>query len=823
MPDFPYSPLPGSRDELADGGDHRPHWRPFWDGVRRMGLRELTRRWDEAKQVIRENGVTYNVYGDPHGMDRPWQLDPVPLLIDEPDARFLEAGLTQRARLLDALLADLYGPQRSLRDGLFPPELVFGHAGFLRPCHGVKVPFDRYLHLYAADVGRGADGAFRVLGDRTQAPSGAGYALENRIVMSRMLPEVFDACRVQRLALFFRTLRDTIRSLAPRNRDNPRIVLLTPGPYNETYFEHAYLARYLGYTLAEGGDLTVRDGRVYLKLLGGLQPVDVILRRLDDDFCDPLELRGDSFLGVPGLVEAVRAGNVAVANALGSGLTESPAVLPYLPRLCRYLLGEDLKIPSVETWWCGDAAARGHVLANIGGMVIKPTAAAHRFAPIFGSRLSATERSDLAARITAAPARFVAQEQLALSTVPVLNGEHLEPRHVVLRTYLAACGDTFVGMPGGLTRVTATADTLVVSMQLGGGSKDTWVLSSEPVNPFTLLGHATRPVELSRGGSDLPSRAADNLFWLGRYAERADGLVRMLRGVLVRLTEKSGVADVPELTALVRVLGAKPGADPEKLARRVLFDATSADSLTSTLKVLQRIARLVRDRISNDMWRVLTHLRFPEPSHDGYGLPGPGTWSDLLDELDRLVGSLAAFGGLTADSMTRGQGWRFLDMGRRMERALHMIRLVRGTLVSVAANEAPVLEAVLEIADSSITYRRRYLSSVQVTPALDLLLADEMNPRSLAFQLADLTSHVDQLPRPDTQPGRTPEQRDVLRAVTSLRLADVGALGAVEDGRRPQLEALLGQVSADLASASDAITQTFLSHLQTARHLAERA
>ncbi|HJZ53503.1 MAG TPA: circularly permuted type 2 ATP-grasp protein, partial [Gemmataceae bacterium] len=325
-----YQPPAAGYDEAAGpAGTPRPHWSAFYRSLDHLGPTELGRRWREAQHLIRENGVTYNVYGDPRGISRPWQLDPIPLLIAPDDATHLERGLVQRAKLLELVLADLYGHQKLLRDGLMPPELVFPNPGFLRPCHGVKLPGGRFLHLYGANLGRGADGHWRVLGDRTQAPSGAGYTLENRIVMTRTLPEAFRDCRVHRLALFFRTFRDTLRELAPRNRDNPRIVLLTPGPYNETYFEHAYLARYLGYTLVEGGDLTVRDNRVFLKVLGGLQPVDVILRRLDDSYCDPLELRGDSFLGIPGLVQAVRAGNVAVANPLGSGLVEAPALLSF--------------------------------------------------------------------------------------------------------------------------------------------------------------------------------------------------------------------------------------------------------------------------------------------------------------------------------------------------------------------------------------------------------------------------------------------------------------------------------------------------------------
>lgn len=837
-----YAPLPGFRDAMIDAnGQQRPTWQPFFHALQGLGLPELTRRWDEAKQMIRENGVTYNVYGDPRSIDRPWQLDPIPLLISSREADLLAEGLGQRARLLDAVLADLYGPQRLLRDGLIPAELIYSQTGYLRPCHGVPVPGNRFLYLYATDIGFGADGAFHVIGDRTQAPSGAGYALENRIVLSRMLPEIFRDCRVQRLAMFFRTLRDTLRNLAPRNRDNPRIVLLTPGPYNETYFEHAYLARYLGYTLAEGGDLTVRDSRVYLKLLGGLQPVDVILRRLDDDYCDPLELRGDSFLGVPGLVQAVRAGNVAVANALGSGVVETPALMAFLPAICRALFGEDLRLHSVPSWWCGDAVARDHVLANLDRLVIKPALLNRRFAPVFGDRITREQRDALAERIRARPREYVAQEQIPLTTVPVFQGDHLEPRHVVLRTYLAAKDDGFHMMPGGLTRVTASLDTLVVSMQQGGGSKDTWVVSSTPVSSFTLLSTTVKPVELSRGGSDLPSRAADNLYWLGRYAERAESMVRLLRGILVRLTEKSGIADVPELPFLLQVLTSHataivaagdlgaPQPDVELYVREMIYDEERMEGLVHTLQLLHRTAGMVRDRISTDMWRVVSGLKYPESSHtlpnrlapiERNGTVSFETLADALDDMNRLVGSLAAFGGLAMESMTRGQGWRFLDMGRRLERALHLIRLLHGTLVHVSPNEAPLLEALLEVADSSMTYRRRYLTTVQTAPVLDLLLADETNPRSIVFQLAALADDVANLPRDPSQSGRSAEQRLILGAVTSVQLADIDHLAMVTNGTRTQLEHLLNKLRRELPVLSDTITQNYLSHLQPSRHLA---
>lgn len=819
---------PPPHDEAFDPtGRPRAHWSRLFDSLADLGPVELTRRWRDAQHLIRENGVTYNVYGDPSGVARPWQLDPLPALIAPDEAAVLERGLVQRARLLELILADLYGPQRLLHDGLVPPELVFANPGFLRPCHGTRPPGSRYLHLYAANLGRAADGSWVVLGDRTQAPSGAGYALENRIVMTRALPEAFRDCRVNRLALFFRAFRDTLRSLAPRNKDNPRIVLLTPGPYNETYFEHAYLARYLGYTLVEGGDLTVRDNRVYLKVLDGLQLVDVIFRRLDDDYCDPLELRSDSFLGVPGLVHATRSGNVAVANALGTGLLETPAIMAYLPRLCRELLGEVLRQPSVPTWWCGDPDARRYVLEHLSELVIKPAFPATRIEPIFPAELDRNQRVALAERIAAHPRDYVAQARLDLSTVPILAGGRMAPRKMVLRTYLAADRNGFVAMPGGLTRVSAASDTPVVSMQRGGGSKDTWVLADGPVSDFSLL-PASGKVELTRGGGSLPSRAADNLFWLGRYAERAEGTTRLLRGITARLADRSGLDAAPELVGLLAALAIRVDADtvaeafdsPNVPVMSAMFDPTRPGSLAAVVGSVRRVASMVRDLISLDMWRALNGLsEFPTDPIVRYGSEGP-TPADVLHLLDRTVITLAAFGGLAVDSMTRSEGWRFLDMGRKLERALHMIALLKGTLTRPAEHEGPVLDAVLEVADSGMTYRRRYLSSLRAEAVIDLLVLDESNPRSLASQLAALDDDVNHLPRPALQVGRTSQQRITLTALNRVRLAEADYLADVRDGSRVGLLDLLDHVGAMVPALSDAIIQAYLSHLQTSRHLA---
>src|SRR5579859_5866196 len=545
----------GVYDEMTAAPEAlRSHCETFVSSLESLGREELAARWESARRNIRDNGVTYNVYRDPQGMDRPWELDMIPLLLPSTEWSQLEASLVQRAHLLNLILADLYGPQRLVRERLLPPALLFASPGFLRPCHNIKVAGGIHLHLHGVDMARSATGQWWALADRTQSPSGAGYALENRIVLRRGLPEAFRDCQVQRLASFFRVVRDTLTSLAPKSRDHPKVVLLTPGPYNETYFEHAYLARYLGFTLVEGGDLAVRDHRVFIKTLEGLQPVDVILRRLDDSFCDPLELRADSFLGVAGLVDAARAGNVTIANALGTGVIETPAILAFLPGLCRHLLGEELKLPSVATWWCGQPKELQYVLDHLGELIIKRAFPRDSREPVFGENLTALEKSVLADEIRAHPYDFVGQEKIALSTAPMWLDNKLEPRSLVVRAYATATSDSYMVMPGGLTRVANAPNSTVVSMQSGGGSKDTWVLSDGPVNPVTLLAPTGSPAVLEQARADLPSRVADNLYWLGRYAERSEGLVRLLRGVVARLTDESGAADTPELSALLQTL-----------------------------------------------------------------------------------------------------------------------------------------------------------------------------------------------------------------------------------------------------------------------------
>ncbi len=795
---------------MAADGSLRPHYQRLASTLNRLGPNGLAACADQARRSIAENGVTYNVYGDPRGMDRPWEFDPVPFVIPPHEWAALEKGLTQRARLLNAVLSDLYGPQRLLKEGILPPGIVLGNPGYQFACHGIRPPDDLWLRLYGVDLARGPDGRWWCFADRTQAPSGSGYVLENRIVLSRSLPDDIRDLQVQRLSTFFRIFRDNLsRSAPPHPRpEGPRIVLLTPGPMNETYFEHAYLSRYLGFPLVEGGDLTVRDRRVFIKTLEGLQPVDVILRRVDDGFCDPLELRQDSFLGVPGLLEAMRAGNVCVANPIGSGLAESPALLAFLPALCRKLFGEELLLPNTATWWCGQRKEREHVLANLDTFLIKSAFSDRASVPIFPATLSASERSALVDRIHKTPQYFVGQEKITLSEAPIWTGRELAPRPIALRVYLAAAREGFIVMPGGLTRVSVSPSIPIVSMQSGGGSKDTWVLSDGPVQHQSLLvPNGTRHRGSERTINELPSRVADNLFWLGRYAERAEIVVRILRVLITQLTEDTTVENPITAGLLLRllvpleILDAAPefAQSHDRAALDLLFQKAQPGGLISCIGNLRSAAWKVRDRLSLDTWRILTELQ--------QELPTEGTLSELDDALivlNRLVRSLSAFAGMVMENMTRGHGWRFLDLGRRLERTSALLVLVRGTLQEDPEGRH-LLMPLLDIADSAMTYRRRYFAHAQTDAVLDLLLREKENPRSALFQVLSINEHLAYLPAMLGRHDPGLKQRLTAALASQLRLLDCAAPAA-------QLTENLDEITQSLHQLSDRIAHVYFSH-----------
>ncbi|WP_306604231.1 circularly permuted type 2 ATP-grasp protein [Azonexus sp.] len=814
-------------DEMlkADGAV-RPHWQRFFDHLDSVSPEEMRRRLDFADRRIQENGVTYNVYADPNGADRPWALDPLPLIIPPDEWAQVSAAVAQRATLLNAILADLYGEKTLLAEGLLPPALVYGQHGYLWPSQGIKPPGGIWLHHYAVDLARAPNGRWWVIADRTQAPSGAGYALENRLVVSRVFPEMFRDLHVQHLADFFRDHQDGLTALAPVEGDEqPHIVLLTPGPYNETYFEHAYLSRYLGFPLVEGQDLTVRGDSVYLKTLRGLKRVHVILRRQDDDYCDPLELRGDSALGIPGLLNVARAGRVVIANALGSGMLASSALMGFLPAICRHLLGEKLAMPSVGTWWCGEKPALDYVKENFDDLVIKPAYPTQRMEPVFGHELEGEAREEMLRRIEARPHAYVAQEMVNLAQAPTWSRAHerrLIARPVGLRAYAVVNADGgYSVMPGGLARVAQGAGARIISMQRGGASKDTWVLTDGPVSEFTLLKPSIGVRDLVRSGANLSSRVVENLFWLGRYSERFDNSARLLRVALARLVDVGGektpaVASVLELAERLKVLptpeeDSPPSEGGEHVLLEAIYDPAQPGSLAANIRSLMWSASHVRERLSLDHWHSLNRLQREQQAAQ----KTHPTLTEAIAFLDRVLLVSSSLNGFAMDNMTRDDGWRFLIIGRRLERLSFFARSIASFLRMESTRGPGCLEWLLELADSIITYRSRYSRFPELLPVLDLLVFDESNPHGVMFQASVLGRYLERMTRElgaDDDPGLS-------KAIERLRNFSLEPFENMQFNQCvsclpcEELALLLDQLDAAAGCLSDALGMRYFTHV----------
>lgn len=808
-----YRAARGRYDEMVSTeGFPREHWAELSASLAELGTEELLRRQVEAERLLHEDGAVYHAYGNDQEPWQPWRLDAIPTVVPSREWSTIESAVTQRAELLSMVLSDLYGPRDLLRRGLLPASVVFEHDGFLRACQGIRIPGEHQLFTYALDLGRDSDGSWVVLADRTQAPSGSGYALENRTVMSRVLPSIYRGAGVHRLEPFFRALRAGLVDVAPRGVDDPRIVVLTPGPWNETAFEHALLSSRLGYPLVEAGDLVVRSDGVFMRSPGALEPVHVILRRVDSSYCDPLELRPESQLGVPGLVEATRRGVVSVVNTLGSGALENPGLMRFLPQIAQHLLGHDLDLPCVPSWWCGDKSELSHTLEHLDELVLRPISRTAGQSSIFGAQCSRAELEDLRRRIQHRPARWVAQEPLDLSDVPTLTKDGLEPRRSVLRTFAVARGDSFTVMPGGLTRAAPSVKPGPVSNQAGAIAKDTWVIASEPeaTGSMALLGNPLMEETDALGA--LSAGAAENLWWLGRYAERAESTARLLRTVHDRRSEFHGSADDPGLAALAllrsslrSITETEPSGkdDPWDELLDVLMSSGRAGTLAHSIRALLEAAHAVRDQLSSDTWLVIGDLdRRLRRMRGRTDVRAP----ELQGVLQQVLQGLLALAGLGAEGMVRDLAWNFLDGGRRIERAQQVIALLRTTVPTSPSGVTGslVLESVVTSAESIITYRRRSRLDWHLETVLELLILDEDNPRSVAFQLAHLTADLDAVPR--SGPRLRTDQRLVLEALTAVRTCNPADLVTPQGNPRPrELEAFLAGLEKQLRDAAAAV------------------
>lgn len=742
-----YRALPGVADELLDkSGQVRPVWREFVNHFLALSKEDVAQRFARGDQHLRDAGVFFRQYGKTDAGERDWPLSHIPVLIHEKEWNHISDGLIQRAELLESVVADLYGENKLVADGHLPASLIGMSKEWLRPLVGVKPRSGHYLSFVAFEIGRGPEGDWWVLGDRTQAPSGAGFALENRIATARVFSEFYPAANVYRLAGFFQTFRDALRGL--RNENDSQVAILTPGLWNDTYFEHAYIARYLGLMLLEGEDLTVEKGRVMVRTVAGLAPVSVLWSRLDAAYADPLELEEGSRLGTPGLVEAIRRGNLTMVNALGSGILETRALLAFLPRI-QALRGEPLKLSNIATWWCGQATERAHVRENIERMMIGPALSTRPpFEPdgktVFGGRFQSETLETVESYIDAEGPMLVGQEAVTLSTTPAYVDGQLVPRPMSIRVFLARTANGWQVMPGGYARIGRTEDATAIAMQRGGSVADVWVVSDYPVQSVSMLPPAGAPYRRTEPGV-LPSRAADNLYWLGRYVERAEGVMRLLRAYHTRLAETAN-EDAPLLKRLREHLET--------------YDADTKEcipaSLRATLASAIHSASQVRDRFSIDGWVALNDLAKTARQMVQTAKPG----DDAARAMGVLLRKITGFSGLVHENMYRSVGWRFLSIGRSLERALTTAE----ALENFADPKAPegALDLGVEVGDSSMTHRSRYAVATNRKTVVDLLVFDAQNPRSIIYHLAEIR---DQAARLSEAVGKGPAS-DFLRAVS---------------------------------------------------------
>jgi len=805
-----YAPLPGIPDEfIGPDGKPRAYWRGFLDSLGQFDQDDLDQRLATAERRIREGGVSYRIPGETN--EQSWPLSGLPLLISQAEWNEISAGVVQRAQLLDRIIADLYGDGRLVRDGALPAAVVAGSPEFLRPLAGAKPFGGRWLQFYAADIGRGPDGRWWVLGDRTQAPSGAGYALANRLVTSQAFPGLYRDMNVQRLAPFFRAFRDGLAHAAERS--DPRICLLTPGAFSQTYFEQAYLARYLGFLLVEGADLVYADGKMHVRTIAGLKRADVIWRRIDAEWCDPLELNGASRLGVPGMIEAIRQGKVSMANMPGAGLLEARAFQAFMPGLARHLLGEDLRLPNIATWWCGQERQRREVLEQLDHLSVSG-AFANQLPGFDGrhsalvSELSLAERERLVEAMTARGMDYVGQEVVRLSTTPSWETgggrAQLVPRPFVLRVFAAATPDGWQVLPGGFCRVSDRSDARAVSMDASVRSADVWVLSDKPVEMETLLPSGD-DVRIIRLLGNLPSRAADNLYWFGRYLERVEAILRIVRALVAKALDPDAPTRVDHGPAerLQRLLvswDAAPRVVASSLsldmAQSALHDENNYGSALSNTIAARRAASSIRERLSPDVWLLVGRLENILRKPLGQSAVEAG----VLEQSEQALQVIAAIAGFVNENMNRVAGWNFLDMGRRIERGINTLRFAS----QFAGDDADLelLDVLLDLIDSQITYRSRYLTGATLAPVRDMTLLDAFNPRSVAFQAARIEEHLAGLPSL-RETGMLEQPRQIALKLKS----DL----AVEDARR-----LTGQTIYDyenrLVSLAIAVADRYFLH-----------
>ena len=825
-----------SFDELLSPSmEVNPVWNSLMSNLSKIGKPGLLSRQNDINWHLGENGVTYSVYNDPQGLNRPWNLNVIPLIIHEDEWQTLEKGIKQRSEILNFILSDIYGKQELIQKGIIPLEIIYGHQGFLRQCDHINYNTNKHLLIHAVDMARGPDGQMWIINDRTEAPSGMGYALENRLAMRRVLPDLFKNMHVKKLSGFFQYFNELLMDSSPGKKDNPNIVVLTPGPHNETYFEHAYLASFLGYSLVQGNDLIVRDGNLWMKSLKGLKKVDIVLRRVDDIYTDPLELKEDSHLGVPGLLEVVRKQNVTIINPIGSRVLENPGLIPFIPAVAKYFLNEDLILPQIATWWCGQEKERKYVLEHLSDLIIKKIDRANHGNIFFGRTMSNAELDDLRRQISERPYRFVAQERISFSTAPTFVNQQLEPRNSVWRSYSIASKQQYCVMPGGLVRAAAERDDIIVSNQRGGDSKDIWIVGNheEPDQPVSITN--LNPA-LASGLDDLPSHTAENLYWTGRYISRTLITSRFIRMVLKNMTflqsyERQPITKSLELLlqAITHLTATYPGFidenentldDPYPELLSVILDKERTGSLFHTFLMFTNSYHALRNLWSPDTMRVFDSINKIWKSIQNEPEKNLGK---LIQMLDQLISRIIGFMGLVEESILIEQGLLLYYIGFQLEQSLLNISKTRSLLIFKQQEqvEYEILESLLNSNESMGIYRYSYRSHLNIKNVINLILLDTKYPLSLAYQLNRLNKDLSVLPHSKNSHELTNYEKYIFNAFSKIKLVNTEALvgSSNECLMRTQLDALLSELADLLNNASLTITNIYFSHTDTLNQL----
>jgi len=816
-----------------------PNWKNLLTNFSNIGLHDLAEKQNQIDWLLAENGVTYNVYNDPKGLNRPWNLNIIPFIIEQKEWKGIEKGLQQRAELLNLVLTDIYGKRELIKNKIVPPEIIYSHRGFLRNCDQIKYNTSKNLLIHSADLARGPDGRMWVVNDRSEAPSGMGYSLENRFSIRRTVPNLFNNINVQQPFNYFKDFHQLLIDSATNSKENPTIVILTPGPHNETYFEHAYLSSFLGYPLVKGNDLIVRDNKVFIKTLKGLIRVDVILRRVDGAYTDPLELKGDSYLGVAGLLNAVRKQNVSILNPIGSGVLENPGLIPFMNSICKYFLKEDLILPQIASWWCGQEKERNFVLENIKNFVVKPIDRTNREHIYFCEVMTKKELVVLKSQILAKPYHFVAQEKISFSTAPNFHNNSLEPRKVVCRTFSVANKDSYSVMPGGLVRVASEKEELHVSNQRGGTSKDFWITNSEAQEqPYNKRFHWHHAASNSFSGIDnLPSNTAENLFWSGRYLARTLVTARYTRMVLNKMIDlefskldsdaKSLDILLQSITHLTSVFPGFTGANKAKALQDplveigiVLFDASKVGSLANSIVSFSNSYYSLRNLWSKDMWRVFESMK---KQWSDFKPQNRNKIKSLTKLLDSIITKLIAFIGLIEESILVEQGLLLYFIGLQMEFAMMTIDKSRALLVAKHDEdiEYEILESLLDSHESLNIYRYSFKSYLNIENTIDLILLDKSYARSLKYQLNRIRKDISKLPKKTVNKELTTSYLQITKACKLIENVDSLELISTktEQYTRTELDALLANLSTLIHDTTVSITDTYFNHSDQQRQL----